>query len=143
MSDQSVVPWAVGFQLERPFVVTSEQLSQFGTLSGDVNPLHVDATFARAHGLADRVVYGGLIVAGISRVLGMELPGTGWMWHSLDIDFKRPLYVGQPARFIATIDYLNEELGVMQIAFTLAVHDTIVARGKVQSGRLPPVRSGS
>jgi len=30
VSDQSVVPWAVGFQLERPFVVTSEQLSQVG-----------------------------------------------------------------------------------------------------------------
>jgi len=143
MTGRGALPWAVGHQIERPFIVTSSQLSDFGALSGDSNPLHVDAAFARAHGFEGRVVYGGLIVAGISRLLGMELPGAGWIWHSLEIDFKRPLYVDQPAQFVATVDHVNEPLGVVQIAFTLVAQDTVVARGKVQSGRLPALRSTS
>ena len=57
------------------FVVSEAEQSSFAVLSGDFNPLHLDSDFAQARGLAGSVVYGGLIVAKVSQVIGMRLPG--------------------------------------------------------------------
>ena len=57
--------------------VTAEDVDAFARLSGDVNPLHMEAEFARRHGFRGRVVHGVLLSAYLSRVLGTRLPGPG------------------------------------------------------------------
>lgn len=47
-------------------------LREFGTASGDVNPIHMDAEAARATGLPDVVAHGMLGMAWLGRLL------TGW-----------------------------------------------------------------
>ena len=55
--------------------IDDAQLRQFAELSGDFNPLHTDDAFARSKGFRGRVVYGALIIAKISELIGMRLPG--------------------------------------------------------------------
>ena len=79
------------------FSVSHEQLRQFAELSGDLNPLHLDDAFARSKGYEGAVVYGALLIAKVSQLIGMRLPGKDSVWASISFDFKRPLYVGQTA----------------------------------------------
>ena len=64
---------AEGHEVSETFTIDDAAMAAFADLSGDRNPLHTDAAFARSRGFPDRVVYGGLILARVSRLLGMRL----------------------------------------------------------------------
>lgn len=105
-------------------------MEAFRTLSGDTNPLHDDAPYARRRGFDGRVVYGGLLVAQVSRLLGAHLPGHGCVWRSLALRFRAPLYVGQAAWLTATVTHANEELGVMDLKLRIEANDRTIADGE-------------
>lgn len=102
----------------------------FRALSGDTNPLHDDAAYARRRGFEGRVVFGGLLLAQVSRLLGAHLPGHGCVWRSLSLRFRAPLYVGQPARLTATVTHANEDLGVMDLKLRIEAGDRTIADGE-------------
>jgi len=52
-------------------------------------------------------VYGALLVAKISQLIGMELPGSDAVWAGLDIQFVSPLFVGQTAEIEATLSRVS------------------------------------
>jgi acyl dehydratase len=93
---------------EFDFVVGESEQQAFAKLSGDFNPLHLDPEFARDRGLTGAVVYGAMIVAQISRIVGMKLPGSAGIWSSLKIDFREPLYVGEVAHIFAEVTHYSE-----------------------------------
>jgi 3-hydroxybutyryl-CoA dehydratase len=126
---------------EVEFCVTAADMAAYRQLSGDTNPLHDDAGYARQRGFAAPVVYGGLIVAQISRLLGTRLPGPGCVWRSLSLQFRNPLYVGENACLVATIRHANTELGLTELDLTVATATTLVANGQA-SALLRHVRSG-
>lgn len=90
------------------FTVSEADQLAFAHISGDFNPLHLDDNFARAQSLAGSVVYGALIVAKISQIIGMQLPGRNGIWSALKIDFREPLYVGQAARISAEVGHYSD-----------------------------------
>ena len=118
------------------FAVDENAMDTFATLSGDRNSLHLDSDFARRHGFKDRVVYGGLLVAAISRIIGMDLPGDGWVWHTVTMKFHNALYIGETVQITACIVYANLDLGVLRLSILgLRGNDKII-QGEVQVGRL-------
>lgn len=117
------------------FEIDPEQMDAFRRLSGDDNPLHFDAAFARARGFAGPVVYGGLIVAQVSRLLGNRLPGPGCVWQSLTLKFRRPLYVGQPARLEAELRHAAAQLGVVVLALKVTSEGAVLAEGEAMAMR--------
>ncbi len=90
------------------FCISPDDQEAFAQLSGDRNPMHLDADHARLLGFAAPVVYGGLLVAKISRVIGMQWPGVRGVWGDLNIRFRKPLLVGQEAQLVARIDHVSE-----------------------------------
>lgn len=120
------------------FTVTARDMDAFRALSGDDNPLHSDADFARARGFEGPVVYGALMVAAISRLLGTRLPGPGCVWHSLKIDFRNPLYVGQPATLKGVVRYCNDSLGLLRVTLEVSAGDRLLAKGEAQASLARP-----
>lgn len=55
--------------------VTEEMLESFKKITGDINPLHNDAEYARSMKYEDRVVYGMLTASFLSTLAGVYLPG--------------------------------------------------------------------
>jgi len=94
--------------------VSSDEVDQFAALSGDDNPLHMDATFARQHGFKGRVVHGMLIGGFLSRMLGTRLPGPGVVWLSQSLRFVRPVYVDEEIEVVVQVSHTSE-LGTMQL----------------------------
>src|SRR5262249_2493814 len=66
----------------------------FVRLSGDDNPVHPDGTFAEAAGFGPPVVHGCLTLAFVSKLIGTALPGPGALWHSLQVDWLKPMFPG-------------------------------------------------
>jgi len=118
-----------GQRAEFAFEIGAEQMRAFAALSGDHNPLHADPAFALARGFEGEVVYGGLLVAQVSRLIGMELPGRFAVWHRLQIDFRKPLYVGQPARLSAEIQHVSEAASALTLKFRIESGGEILASG--------------
>lgn len=112
------------------FNVTREDMAAFRALSGDTNPLHDDEDFARSRGFEGPVVYGALIIAQVSRLLGTRLPGPGCVWRSLSLRFRGPLYIGQTARLAATIIHANEDIGTVDLKLRVDVGRRCIADGE-------------
>jgi len=117
-----------------PVRFSEKDLDSFAALSGDRNPIHLDEAYARARGFEGRVVYGALIAASISRLLGEELPGPGCVWHSLTLEFKSPLYAGQDAELAAEVSYWSDEHRIVKLDLALRRGEAVLARGKAQAG---------
>jgi len=114
------------------FSITEQQMRQFAELSGDFNPLHTDAAFAQAKGNPGPVVYGALLIAKVSQLIGMELPGRDGVWASLSLDFKRPLFVGQPAEVEGTVTSVHPATGLVELGIVLRSQGKVLAKGKAE-----------
>ncbi|MDP6774231.1 MAG: MaoC/PaaZ C-terminal domain-containing protein [Rhodospirillales bacterium] len=118
-----------GAEVCLPFTVSDEDMNAFARLSGDESALHTEPDFARRKGFESRVVYGGLIVAHISRLLGMHLPGRDGVWNGLKIDFRRPLYPNQPACVIGRVSHRSEATLSLSIKLRVESGDRLIATG--------------
>lgn len=114
------------------FIVSARELDQFAALSGDYNPLHVDAEFARRKGFEGAVVHGALLVAKISQLIGMHLPGRDSVWTGLTLQFRKPLYVGRQARVDAIVEQLSPATGMVLLKLKLRAGDTLLAKGEAE-----------
>nr|MCU0987282.1 MaoC family dehydratase [Acetobacteraceae bacterium] len=57
--------------------VTESDIVLFAGVSGDMNPVHLDAEYAEKTVFKGRIAHGMLSAAFISTVLGTKLPGPG------------------------------------------------------------------
>jgi 3-hydroxybutyryl-CoA dehydratase len=75
-------------------VVTEDVINAFADVSGDRNPVHIDADYAAATMFKGRIAHGMLSAAYISAVFGMQLPGPGAIYISQTMSFKAPVRIG-------------------------------------------------
>lgn len=124
---------AVGMTASTPVVVTDDDMAAFAALSGDRSRIHVDADYARAVGFEGKVVYGGLLVAALSRLVGMMLPGSIGVAAGWRIDFHSPLYVGQEAVLEAELVQLSEAARLAKLKYTIQSGDRLIAKGSAEA----------
>jgi acyl dehydratase len=127
---RSFASLAEGEIARRSFTVREDEMASFAEVSGDHNPLHCDEAFARSRGYPGRVVYGALLVAKISQLIGMELPGRNALWSGLDIQFVSPLFIGQKADIEATIVRVSAAVHALELSLRIACQGQPIARGK-------------
>ena len=123
---------AQGSQDVVEFSVTAQQMQQFAELSGDFNPLHTDDAFARSKGFDGAVVYGALMVAKVSQLIGMRLPGRDSVWASVSLDFRKPLYVNQAAQVEGVVTEVSESTGMVALKLTVRAAGKVVAKGTAE-----------
>src|SRR6185295_15795848 len=82
----------VAYELE----IHEEDILSFARLTGDHNPLHVDADYARNTNYQGRIAHGAFQVGLASALLGMHLPGKKVLLGTINSRFPSPLYF--PAR---------------------------------------------
>ncbi len=120
---------APGLQATVDFSVTAQQIQQFAELSGDFNPLHTDEAFARGKGFEGVVVHGALMVAKVSQLIGMRLPGRDSIWASVSLDFRKPLYVDQAAQVEGVVTDVSESTGMIGLKLTVRAAGKVLAKG--------------
>jgi NAD(P)-dependent dehydrogenase (short-subunit alcohol dehydrogenase family)/acyl dehydratase len=89
---RSATDLRIGLTAEFEREITDADVAAFAQNSGDHNPLHTDAAYARSTSLGARVVHGAFQVALASAMAGMYLPGRNSLLVSYNAQFLRPLY---------------------------------------------------
>jgi acyl dehydratase len=75
-------------------LIEERDIQLFAAVSGDVNPVHLDAEFAAGTAFGERIAHGMLTGAIISAALAMELPGPGTVYLSQSLKFRLPVKLG-------------------------------------------------
>lgn len=83
--------------------ITAADISKFVDLTGDDNPLHVDAEYATGTPFKEIVVHGMLGASFISTVIGTQLPGPGALWISQSFEFSLPVRLGDTLTVACTV----------------------------------------
>ena len=91
------------------------EIKQFAGLSGDHNPIHLNNEFAENSRFKKRIAHGMISVSFFSALFGTKLPGPGCVYAGQNIDFKRPVYIGDTVT--ATIEVNSIELKNRTIIF--------------------------
>ncbi|MEH6568187.1 MAG: MaoC/PaaZ C-terminal domain-containing protein [Halioglobus sp.] len=74
--------------------IQEKDIQLFAAVSGDVNPVHLDAEFAAGTPFKERIAHGMLTGAIISAALALELPGPGTIYLGQTLRFRLPVKIG-------------------------------------------------
>lgn len=85
---------AVGQSATMVKTIAASDIQAFAELTGDRNPMHLDAEFAARGRFGERIAHGMLSAGLISAVVGMKLPGPGALYMSQSLRFVRPVRIG-------------------------------------------------
>ena len=72
-------------------LIEERDVQLFAAVSGDVNPVHLDAEFAATTQFKNRIAHGMLSGAVISAAIAMELPGPGTIYLGQTLRFRAPV----------------------------------------------------
>lgn len=88
---------------------TEQEVTLFAELSLDKNELHINEEYAKSTVFKQRIVHGFLSGSLISAVIGTILPGKGAIYLHQDMDFKKPVYIGEEITAVVTVANIKEE----------------------------------
>jgi acyl dehydratase len=127
----------IGDTVETPSrTITETDVTLFAGLSGDYNPLHTDAEFAKGTMFGERIAHGLLglsIASGLASRTGFA-EGTTEAFTTLDWKFRRPIKIGDTIRVRIEVRKKKEmaRLGGGFVVFDTAVlnqEDDTVQKG--------------
>ncbi len=78
----------VGMEASYARKVTAEDIVLFADVTGDRNPVHLDAAYAAGTIFKAPIAHGMLTAGYISTVFGMDLPGPGAIYVSQTLNFR-------------------------------------------------------
>ncbi len=111
------------------FVVTNEMMNNFSNISGDYNPLHKNTEYAISKGFDGSLVYGGILISQISKIIGMHMPGNNSLWNGLSVNFLNPLMVDQKATIDATVVHISKSTSSFKLNIRILYDEIIVLKG--------------
>lgn len=115
--------------------IDSQKLEKFLEISGDINPLHTDSEYARSKGFMNRVVYGMLTSSFYSTLVGVYLPGKFCILQNINVQFSKPVYVGDVLTVKGAVSYINEAYKQIEIkAKIVNQNDTVVSKATIKVG---------
>jgi 3-hydroxybutyryl-CoA dehydratase len=85
----------IGDIFSHSFSYTQEEVDLFARVSGDTNPLHVDADYAAASIFGKRIMHGYLGASVFTKIFGTLLYWDGNVYMKQNLTFLRPMYAGQ------------------------------------------------
>ena len=83
--------------------VTEADVYLFAGVTGDMNPAHINETYAKNTFFKTRIAHGMLAGGFISAVLGTQLPGTGTIYIRQGLNFLAPIRFGDTITATVTV----------------------------------------
>ena len=126
--------------IEVTYHVTPDVYFGFQRISSDFNPLHTDEAFAKSKGFPERIMYGNILNAFVSNFVGMALPSRDVMIQTQDIQFRKPVYLGDEIKLKSFQEAVSEAVEIVNYKLKfyrmVGIKPELVATGHVQIGML-------
>lgn len=98
-----------GSTFTHEFQFSQEDVNKFAKVTGDNNPVHLDAEFAATTMFKKPIMHGFLGGAIFSKVFGTLFPGNGTIYLKQSMAFVKPMFVDTAYECIMTILDHNAE----------------------------------
>ena len=129
---------SVGDTASSSKTVTEADIWAYAGISGDFNPVHVDAEYAKRSRFGARVAHGPLTLALVAGVTGTQLPGVGAIGLDVQLRFLAPVRIGDTITSQVEVTSVDRERNTIEVALTSTNQDgEVVAEG---ASRLKPPR---
>ncbi|MBJ7556917.1 MaoC family dehydratase [Marinomonas spartinae] len=110
--------------------VTQEDVQSFAYITGDTNPVHLDADFAATTSFGKPIAHGMLSAGFISAAIGTKLPGPGCIYLEQNLKFRAPVYIGQEVTTTITVAEINERRRRVTLKTTCECDGKVVVSGE-------------
>lgn len=137
--------------LER--ALTEKELVLFAAVSGDVNPVHLDAEFAKTSMFGEQIAHGMWSGSLISAALATVLPGPGTIYLGQELSFRRPVKLADTLTVTLTVkEKLSKNRVVIDTLVTNQNDEKVVVgtatvmapteKAELEAPELPPITIG-
>jgi 3-hydroxybutyryl-CoA dehydratase len=106
VQDIKFVDLKVGDKASMSKTVSEYDVYTFAGITGDYNPVHVNAEFAKETMFKERIAHGMLSAGFISAVIGTTLPGANSIYMGQELSFKAPVKIGDTVT--ATVEIIEK-----------------------------------
>lgn len=91
------------------FRFSQVDVQDFARVTGDTNPLHLDAGFAAQTPFKRPIIHGMLGASIFTKVLGTEFPGYGSVYTGQTLEFLRPMFIDTEYEVTFTVQSINPD----------------------------------
>lgn len=112
--------------------VSDDDIQKFATISGDFNPIHLDEDYAENTQFKKRIAHGMFAASFFSGIFGTKLPGTGCLYLSQNLRFKKPIFIGDELVISVCVIKKIERKRVVEFSTTITVEDKVVINGTAE-----------
>lgn len=120
---------SVGQSASYAKTITEADVVLFAGITGDDNPVHLNAEYAAETMFKQRIAHGMFSAGLISAVLGTRMPGPGAIYIDQQLSFKAPVYIGDTVVATATVLEINLERRRVKLETICRVKGKVVAEG--------------
>jgi 3-hydroxybutyryl-CoA dehydratase len=111
--------------------ISEGDIHLFAAVSGDHNPIHLNAEYAEKSLFGKRIAHGFLIGSLISAVLGNELPGPGSIYQGQTLKFLAPIHINDTVTVLVKVVALREDKRIVTLHTECTnQHGTLVLSGE-------------
>eukprot|EP00126_Sphaerothecum_destruens_P012352 Sdes_comp21183_c0_seq1m19847 len=89
-------------------------VENFSKISGDLNPIHIDETFAKTSVHKQCVVHGALINSIVTGLIANRLTGPGTVYLGQTVKFPHPLYLEETLLALVTLFPLQKQSPILR-----------------------------
>lgn len=93
----------IGMEESLTKTISEMDVSLMADITGDSNPIHLDEDYAKDTIFGKRIVHGVFCNGLISAVLGTKLPGPGSIYQKQEINWLKPVFLGDTLTATAKI----------------------------------------
>ncbi len=116
----------IGDTATRTKTITNEDVWNFAAATGDMNPVHLDETYAADTRFGKRIAHGMLTGAIISAILGNDLPGPGTVYLGQEFKFKAPVFIGDTVTAQVEVVNYREDKRITTLRTTCTNQDGVL-----------------
>lgn len=125
----------VGLEEHVIISVDADKVDKFIEISGDTNPLHTNAKYSKSKGFLDKIVHGMLTSSFYSTLVGIYLPGKYCILQGIDVQFLKPVFIGDKLKVFGKVTYINAAYKQLEIkAIILNQKNTKVSKAIIKVG---------
>jgi acyl dehydratase len=126
-------------------VISADDVQTFADITGDDNPIHLDATYAEKSRFGKPIVHGVLLLGLLSKVMGRDFPGHGSVAVGISCRFLRPVPVGSEVTLEVKVADKNDERRHIKVRvyvyldgkMALGGEGTVIPPGEAESTENP------
>jgi acyl dehydratase len=91
------------------FKFSQDEVNRFAEVTGDKNPVHLDAAYAAKTMFKRPIMHGMLSASLFSKVFGTLFPGEGTIYLKQSLSFMKPMYVDTDYEAVFTVKEVTRE----------------------------------